>query len=63
MNFKEEYDKYNLLEKDVLIGMLIEENKIDDNCRIYTTGTDASLKCVYCGKSQYEHFNYCLKKY
>jgi len=65
MSYKEEYDKYNLLDKEVLIGMLIAMKKEEykqEGCRMYTPGTDTSLRCIYCGKSQYEHYNYCIKK-
>lgn len=62
---KEKFEMYNLLEKEVIIGMLIECNKylqrltpkisIEDKCRLYTAGTDTSMRCIYCGKTPWEH--------
>lgn len=63
---KERYEMYNSLEKDTLIGMLIECNKHlqsltptteipDTTCRIYMPGTDTSCRCVYCNKLKWEH--------
>jgi hypothetical protein len=60
---KEKFEMYNLLEKDVLIGMLIECNKylqrltpkaIIDKC-FYMAGTDTSCRCIHCGKQKWEH--------
>jgi len=67
MSYKEEYDKYNLLEKDVLIGMLIEkyrDKKVgalqglkteQKTCAFYMAGTDTSCRCIHCGKLKWEH--------
>ena len=67
MNCKEEYDKYNLLEKDVLIGMLIEKyrdkkvgvlqdlKKQQNVCAFYMSGTDTSGRCSNCGRLKWEH--------
>jgi hypothetical protein len=66
MTDKEKYDMYNSLEKDVLIGMLIECNKhirrmtptlgeTDTTCRFYMSGTDTSARCIHCGKTKWEH--------
>ncbi len=65
MSDKEKYEMYNLLEKDAIIGMLIECNKylqrltpkvvIEDKCRMYISGTDTSMRCIYCGKLKWEH--------
>ena len=61
---KEKYDMYNSLEKDVLIGMLIECNKQLNRikpsiqCNFYQPGTDTSCRCIYCGKLKWEHTNY-----
>lgn len=63
---KEKYDMYNSLEKDTLIGMLIECNKHlqrirptaaipEATCRFYVSGTDTSMRCIYCGKTKWEH--------
>lgn len=63
---KEKYEVYNSLEKDTLIGMLIECNKHlqsrtptvklpDSTCRYYQSGTDTSCRCIHCGKSKWEH--------
>ena len=62
---QEKYKMYNNLEKDVLIGMLIESNrqlyiltpKISTNsCGIYMpSGDDTSGRCMFCGKQKYEH--------
>ncbi len=64
MTFKEKYDMYNSLEKDTLIGMLIECNKhltgltprvnANDRC-FYMSGTDTSMRCIHCGKTKWEH--------
>jgi hypothetical protein len=60
---KEKFEMYNLLEKDVLIGMLIECNKhlqrltpkvVIDKC-FYTAGADTSGRCIHCGKQRWEH--------
>lgn len=64
--YEEKYNMYNSLEKDVLIGMLIECNKhlynmtpretpIDTTCRFYMSGTDTSMRCIHCGKTKWEH--------
>lgn len=65
MSDKEKYEMYNLLEKDAIIGMLIECNKylqrltpkvvIEDKCRMYISGTDTSMRCIHCGKLKWEH--------
>lgn len=62
---QEKYEMYNALEKDVLIGMLIESNKHlnrlthkikADSCGIYMPpGDDTSGRCMFCGKQKYEH--------
>lgn len=60
---KEKYDMYNLLDKDILIGMLIECNKhlqrltpkIDTSCNYYMAGTNSSCNCSNCGKPKYLH--------
>lgn len=63
---KEKYEVYNSLEKDTLIGMLIECNRhlqnlttkvlvTDSTCRIYMPGTDTSMRCIYCNKLKWEH--------
>lgn len=63
---KEKYEMYNSLEKDVLIGMLIECNKHLQNrtptvklpestCRYYQSATDTSFRCIHCGKTKWEH--------
>lgn len=65
MNYKEEFEKYSKLDKEDLIKIIIstkEEKYAPDECMMYTPGTDTSLRCIYCGKSQYEHYNYCIKK-
>ena len=61
---KEKFEMYNLLEKDVLIGMLIECNKhlnrltpiieVNNKC-FYTAGNDTSCRCIHCGKQKWEH--------
>ena len=61
---KEKFEMYNVLEKDVLIGMLIECNKhlqrlnptivIPEKC-FYMLGTDTSCRCIHCGKLKWEH--------
>jgi len=61
---KEKFEMYNLLEKDVLIGMLIECNKhlqrltpkieVNSKC-FYQSGTDTSCRCIHCGKQKWEH--------
>ena len=58
---KEKFKMYNLLEKDVIIGMLIESNKHlqrltpkVDRC-FYQPGTDTSCRCIHCGKPKWEH--------
>lgn len=66
MTDKEKYEMYNSLEKDVLIGMLIECNKHlqnrkptiklpENQCTHYQAGTDTSSRCIYCGKTMWEH--------
>lgn len=63
MNYKEEFDKYNLLDKEVLIGMLIEIHRdksseitySHDDCGFYQAGSDTSGRCMVCNKSKYEH--------
>lgn len=61
MNYKEEFDKYNLLEKEVLIGMLIEKDKAkgfvyDNNeCTVYQPGIDTSGKCMICNRLRHDH--------
>ena len=66
MTDKEKYEMYNSLEKDVLIGMLIECNKhlqsripivkLPKNiCNYYQSGTDTSCRCIHCGKTKWEH--------
>ena len=63
---KEKYEMYNSLEKDTLIGMLIECNRhlqrltttaviIDNTCSIYLPSTSTSMRCVYCNKLKWEH--------
>lgn len=64
---QEKYKMYNSLEKDVLIGMLIESNKhlerlnpnpkiSTNSCGIYMpSGGDTSGRCMFCGKQNYEH--------
>ena len=61
---REKFEMYNLLEKDVLIGMLIECNKhlqrltprieVNNKC-FYTAGNDTSGRCINCGKPKWEH--------
>jgi hypothetical protein len=60
---KEKFEMYSLLEKDVLIGMLIECNKhlqrltptvIYNKC-FYTPSNDTSMRCIHCGKQKHEH--------
>jgi len=66
MTDQEKYDMYNSLEKDTIIGMLIECNKHlynktprvtlpDTTCRTYCSGTDTSFRCIHCGKVKWEH--------
>ena len=65
MSWREQYDMYNALEKEAIIGMLIECNKhlqrltpkivIEDKCRMYISGTDTSMRCIHCGKLKWEH--------
>lgn len=63
MNYKEEFDKYNLLDKEVLIGMLIEKSKLTDTiyshdeCNFYQAGANTSGRCMICNKLPYEHKN------
>ena len=60
---KEKFEMYNVLEKDVLIGMLIECNKhlqrltpkVEINKCFYMAGTDTSCRCIHCGKQKWEH--------
>jgi hypothetical protein len=67
---KEKFEMYNLLEKDVLIGMLIECNKnlnrltprieyklpeiVSGNCGWFTSSNSGG-RCDKCGKQQWEH--------
>ena len=61
---KEKFEMYNVLEKDVLIGMLIECNKhlqrlnptivIPEKC-FYMPTTDTSYRCLICGELKLEH--------
>lgn len=62
---QEKFEMYNLLEKEVLIGMLIESNKHlrrltptivypTDKC-FYIAGDDTSGKCINCRKQKWEH--------
>lgn len=61
---KEKFEMYSLLEKDTLIGMLIECNKhlqrltpkIEIDRCFYTPGTDTSCRCIHCGKTKWEHY-------
>lgn len=66
MTDQEKYDMYNALEKDTIIGMLIECNRhltrmtprvmpFNDTCRTYCSGTDTSMRCIHCGKMKWEH--------
>lgn len=66
MSDKEKYEMYSLLEKDALISMLIECNRImqniepkikftSRNCGFYNVGMDTSGKCINCGKQQWQH--------
>lgn len=66
MSWREQYEMYNALEKDVIIGMLIESNRhlqnrkptmefVSGNCRWYNPGLDTSGRCINCGKQQWEH--------
>jgi len=59
---KQRYDGYNLLEKDTLIGMLIErdrfcnKNLTPNRCVLFTSSmNNTSGLCVNCGKHQWEH--------
>jgi len=58
---QEKYEMYNSLEKDVIIGMLIEINKHLSRikptvrCDYYVSGTDTSMRCIHCGKLKWEH--------
>ncbi len=63
---KEKYEMYSLLEKDVLIGMLIEANKhlqrltpkvfVNSNpCQHYTPGNSSVGICMDCGQSRVFH--------
>ena len=59
---KKRYDEYNLLEKDTLIGMLIErgrlcnKNPAPNKCLLFTRAmNDTSGLCINCGNSQWEH--------
>lgn len=61
---KEKFEMYNTLEKDVLIGMLIECNKHPqrltpivnvNKCGFYMIGSDTSGRCNNCGKQKLEH--------
>lgn len=62
-SWQEKYEMYNALEKDVLIGMLIEANRhlqsrkptIEFTCGFYNPGMDSSGKCINCGKLKWEH--------
>ena len=74
MTDKEKYEMYNSLEKDVLIGMLIECNrhlqsripivKLPENiCNYYQSGTDTSCRCIHCGKTKWEHSQYISNNY
>lgn len=73
MNYNERFDKYNLLDKDVLIAMLIEidinkeslsfllkENGINNpiTCNFYIQGTETSTRCMNCGQLKYNHEMY-----
>ena len=61
---KAKFEMYNVLDKDVLIGMLIECNKhlqrlnstifIPEKC-FYMSGIDTSYRCIHCGKAKWEH--------
>ena len=61
MNYKDEFDKYNLLDKEVLIGMLIEKSKFTDTiyshdeCNLYQAGANTSGRCMICNRLPYEH--------
>lgn len=63
MSDKEKFEMYNALEKDVIIGMLIECNKhlqkltpkIEIDKCFYMAKTDTSCRCIYCGKQKWEH--------
>lgn len=61
---KEKFEMYNVLEKDTLIGMLIECNKhlqrlvptVETSSRcFYMSGMDTSCRCIHCGKQKWEH--------
>lgn len=65
---QEKYEMYNVLEKDVLIGMLIECNKhlnrikptvvmpeiVSGNCGWFVCSNSGG-RCDKCGKQQWEH--------
>lgn len=60
---KEKFEMYNVLDKSVLIGMLIECNKHlsrltptiqSGNCGMFICSNTGG-KCDRCGKQQYEH--------
>jgi hypothetical protein len=62
-SWEEKYEMYNVLEKDSLIKMLIEANRMLqnmtpkiqlDNCNYYCSGTDTSMRCIHCGKLKWE---------
>ena len=61
MNYKGQFDKYNLLEKEVLIVMLMEKDRVNDTaysdneCTVYQPGTDTSGRCMICKKLSYDH--------
>lgn len=64
MSWKEQYNMYNALEKDVIIGMLISANRHLENIKptvgmpekcFYMSGTDTSMRCIYCNKLKWEH--------
>ena len=63
MSDKENFEMYNLLEKDVIIGMLIECHKhlqrltpkVEIDKCFYMSGTDTSCRCIHCGKQKWEH--------
>ena len=59
---KQRYDGYNLLEKDTLIGMLMERERLcnknltPNKCVLFTSSmNNTSGLCVNCGKSQWLH--------
>lgn len=63
MSWREQYDMYNALEKEVIIGILIEANRhlesrkpiVSTNCGWYNPGMDTSGRCIHCGKLKWEH--------